>query len=173
MLCSSTAWNQQACCFFGGWQAKAQGIWSPVFSQAMGSGISCFFKSQRQTSTTCGDVSSDLNGIWSYFPSRCFFPFLILRHFSHTSLQLFQDLGETIREVLKSFLILWNGSGFREKLFSHLFFLQVLIKKPQTWISSLFFCTSLYPFSACVHREKEVSETQNVKFYPRCCTSLV
>lgn len=107
-----------------------------------------------------------------FFPDA--FPLFPYTHtlFSHTSLQQLQDLGKTIRKLPKSFLILWNCSGFRANLFLHLFFFKFLKKKTNPWISSLFFCTSLYPFSACVHREK-VSETQNVKFYPHCCTSLV
>lgn len=58
------------------------------------------------------------------------FPLFPYTHtlFSHTSLQQFQDLGKTIRKLPKSFLILRNCSGFRAKLFLHLFFFKFLKK---------------------------------------------
>lgn len=85
-LCSSTAQNQQAQDFCGGWKANAPYICNVVSSRGMGSRILCFFKNPIQTSTTCRDVSSNLHGIQLYFPSRCL-PSSYLT-FTHSSLTL-------------------------------------------------------------------------------------
>lgn len=91
------------------------------------------------------------------FLADAFLPFLTFTYtlFSHISLQPFQDLGKAIRKVLKSFLILWNGSGFRAKLFLHLFLLKIWKEHSLDFLSfsfSFFFCIF---FSICVHRKKK------------------
>lgn len=60
-----------------------------------------------------------------------FLPY-IHTQFSHTSVQLFQDLGKIIRKVAKSFLILCKGSDSRTEVYFHFFLLQILeqSKKP-------------------------------------------
>lgn len=65
------------------------------------------------------------------FQMLSFFLPYIHEYLSYTSVQLFQNLGKTIRKVTKSFLILCKGSDFRTKVFLHLFLLQILNpKKP-------------------------------------------
>lgn len=64
------------------------------------------------------------------FQMLSFFLPYIHTQFSHTSVQMFQNHGKTIRKVTKSFLILWKCSDFRTKVFLHLFLFQIL-KQPK------------------------------------------
>lgn len=92
------------------------------------------------------------------FLADAFLPFLTFTYtlFSHISLQPFQDLGKAIRKVLKSFLILWNGSGFRAKLFLHLFLLKIWKEHSLDFLSfsfSFFFSVSFF-LSVFIEKKK-------------------
>lgn len=101
-------------------------MFSPRVS-GVGSHVS--LKNLRQTSTR-GDVSSDLLGIWSYFPSRCFPPFfLVLARCSPTSrYTLFRILARPVEKCQKVFLFCGMVQN-SEQNFSYIFFSFKLFKK--------------------------------------------
>lgn len=162
MLCSPIAWNQESCYFFGGGKAYAPCICNHVFSEGIGSGISCFSqKSQanKYHSWRCQFRPAWDIGLLSFQMLLPFFP-CTRTLFSHISLYPFQDLGKTSRKVPKSFLILWNGSEFRTKLFLHLFSFKFFKKKKKNnlffFFSPLFFCRCSYKKAGFWNPERQV-----------------